>query len=462
MSFFKGGKSSSGSGEGSNIQLSNAIDSTSTETAASSFAIKQVNDKVETKADKIHNHDTEYYTKSEIDNSINSITDTVLSDQYKIKTSPEDVPSYLSSKVDNVTLSVEDNELKVKNVDGLIVGIANLNTWLSGTSDNIQNQIDGINSKLSSVTAGMSFIGKFETHAELMSVGIKKNGDLAVVLVDENKANGRSMYVYSENFGMWDFIGAFTFADEFIELTDTPNSYVGHNGKVLKVDEANNKVTFNNIDYSEIENKPSSTITQIDQSVQSSHSHPNKALLDTYNQTNIDISNAVTSTHVHSNKASLDKLGVNANGELTINGVVYTPKIPSKKYLYARRSGGDQVLEVGDTCIFSGNKRGDIPYDTTTGLFTLEAGKTYRVTVTASMLTEGYLSLHVTDFDNVEPHPNSAIWTDVTRDWREASAGSLEVVLMPSITKDFKVKVKSINGSSKLRAVYSVLVIQEL
>src|SRR5690625_4287918 len=249
----------------------------------------------------------------------------------------------------------------------------------------------------------MRYMGKFETYADLQNVSNTENGDLAVVLADENRSGGRSMYVYSVNFGMWEFIGEFTFTDEFLALQDTPDSYADADGKVVRV--AGERLVFDDVDYANLANKPSSTITQID--------------------------DAVAKRHEHNNADSLAKLGVNSNGELTINGVVYAPKteLPVKHRLYARRTGTEQTLTAGTTCIFNRKYGGDgIPYDTSTGVFTLEAGKTYRVFVTASIKTDGYVIMRlVSESGNaVTADNNQAIWMNVNptkQKWKETSHG---------------------------------------
>lgn len=288
------------------IQLSDAIDSTSETVAASSLAVKKLNDKVDTKADINHAHDSIYYQKSEVDNSINDVINTITAGQYMVKTSADDTPSYVEDKIDKVTLSFEDHELKVIGVDGLTIGIADVNSWLSGTSDNIQNQINDVKSNILSLTSGMKYLGKVETYADLASVGAKENGNVVVVLADESRGNGRSLYVYFEALTTWDFIGEFTFSNKFIEMTDTPDNYTGQNGKVIQVDEANNKLVFSNVNWNDISDKPSSTVTQIDQAVSSTHIHSNLPLLETYTQKNIDLANAVSKTHNHSNLSLLE------------------------------------------------------------------------------------------------------------------------------------------------------------
>src|SRR5690625_4278147 len=352
-----------------------------------------------------HNHDDRYYTKEEATNHVNFVRDLMEEEQGKIAAHVDDEPAYLDSKVDNVTAVVEGNELKVKSIDGLTIGVASINSWLSGTEDNIQTQIDSINDSLVALSSGMRYMGKFETYADLQAIATMEGGDLAVVLADETRGSGRSMYVYRDDLGVWDFIGEFTFSDEFIALKDTPSSYADADGKVVKV--AGNRLVFGEVDYANLTNKPSSTITDID--------------------------DAVAKSHEHNNAEDLAKLGVNESGELTINGVVYAPKSVQqpKQYLYARRTGSEQSLTAGTTCIFNRKYGGEgIAYDANSGVFTLEAGKTYRVFVTASIKTDGYVIMRlVTASDNaVTADNNQAIWMSVNpsnSNWKEASAGPL-------------------------------------
>lgn len=389
-----------------------------------------------------HNHDNNYYKKSEIDNALSYISQTLTESSHKVKLQNNDEPDYLSSKIDNVTIGIEGNELKVKSIDGLTIGVTQMSSWLSGTNGNIQNQIDSLNDLLSAVSSGMRFIGKFETKSDLLNINIKNNGDLAVVLADESQSNSRTMYVYSTDKGMWEFIGAFTFSDEFIALKDTPSSYEGSDGKVVKV--AGERLVFDDVDYADLANKPSSTITQID--------------------------DAVAKRHEHNNADSLAKLGVNSNGELTINGVVYAPKteMPVKQRLYARRTGSEQSLTAGTDCVFNTKYGGSgIPYNTSTGVFTLEAGKTYRVFVTASINTEGYVILHLVSASNnaVTSDNNRAIWMSVTpsnTNWKESSAGPLLAYITPTTTQGFKIRATSVSGVSALRHNYCALEIMEI
>src|SRR5690625_1246443 len=334
-----------------------------------------------------HNHDDRYNTKEDVQDIVNYTREQMQSEQGKVMTHADDEPAYLDSKVDNVTAVVEGNELKVKSIDGLTIGVASINSWLSGTDGNIQTQIDSINDSLVALSSGMRYMGKLETYSDLQSVTSMEGGDLAVVLAHESHRGGRSMYVYRDDLGVWDFIGEFTFSDEFTALKDTPTSYAGADGKVVKV--AGERLVFDDVDYGDITNKPTSTITQID--------------------------DAVAKRHEHNNADDLAKLGVNERGELTINGVVYAPKSDqrTKQYLYARRTESEQPLTAGTTCIFNRKYSGEgIAYDVNSGIFTLEAGKTYRIFVTASMNTEGYVILRLVSASNnaVTADNNQAIW----------------------------------------------------
>src|SRR5690625_23 len=91
-----------------------------------------------------HNHDDQYNTKGDVQDIIDFTRDQMKAEEGKVMAQAGDEPAYLDSKVDNVTAVIESNELKVKSIDGLTIGVASINSWLSGTEDNIQTQIDGL------------------------------------------------------------------------------------------------------------------------------------------------------------------------------------------------------------------------------------------------------------------------------------------------------------------------------
>ena len=59
------------------------------------------------------------------------------------------------------------------------------------------------------------------------------------------------------------------------------------------------------------------TETNLANAVSNSHSHSNKSLLDSYTQTEVNLADAVSKKHSHSNKTALDKISENASGRLT-------------------------------------------------------------------------------------------------------------------------------------------------
>lgn len=366
-----------------------------------------------------HNHDDKYYSKQDIDNA-----------------------GYLLAQPDGETVHVQGGELKAKTLTGLQLGVAQLNSWLSGTEGNIQGQIKDIYLTLAALSAGMRYRGKFETKADLQAVNNKENGDLAVVLADETRNDARCMYVYNASLGIWDFIGAFEFADAFTALTDTPNGY--DDGKVLR--SSANGLYYDVVRYNEIDGRPDRTKAQIE--------------------------GAVDKAHGHDNKYNLDKINEDASGVLTYNGERYVrvsdlPALQAKKLLFAYRSGSDQPLTAGTDCVFNTRHSGDIPYDTNTGIFTLEAGKLYRVEVAGSLYTGGWVILQLVNAEtnSIVNTIARGIWMDVNpsnTNWHESSAGPLKTYFIPSATRGYKIRATSVSGESSLRASYISLEVQEV
>lgn len=385
-----------------------------------------------------HNHDDRYYTKEQMDGNINNIAETL---QGRVKANETDTPDFLANKVDNITLSVEGNELKAKSLDGLALTPTQINALLIGSSSNLQNQIDSLDQKLLAFSGGMKLLGKLETKADLLAVVNPEHGHVGIVLVDETRDGARIMYVYNEDLGMWDYLGPLEFNDKFVGLTDTPNSY--NDGKVLR--SGVDSLYFDTIKYSEIEDKPQSTITQID--------------------------DAVSKRHEHSNKDKLDKISENTSEVFMYNGEQYVrmsdiPSLQAKQRLFAYRSG-NQDLSAGTDCVFNARLSGDIPYDASTGIFTLEAGKTYRVMVEGSLYTNGYVILQLVNAENNSIVNTIArgIWMDVNpsnTNWHESSSGPLKTYVTPATTRDYKIRATSVSGESSLRSNYMSLEVQEI
>lgn len=309
-----------------------------------------------------------------------------------VQVNDSDTPGYLIEKIDGVTVHIDGDKMIIKSVDGLEIGITEINTWLSGTSGNIQSQINEIQSILSTLSTGMEFLGKVETHADMTGIGSPDNGDLVVVLTDETKDNGRTLYIYSDTLGTWVFIGEFEFSDKFISLKDTPNTYTGQDGKVLKVDGINEQLVFDTVKWSDVEGKPDVLAIDIENAANNSHIHTNKDDIDrlSISDGKVAVDGVVPETHTHANKSDLDKIGTNTYGNLTVNGVEYRPYV-EKQWLNARNTVNKTI---GRGYVFTFDEvQGNIEYSN--GLFLLRKDKVYQITFTYHLLTSSVVRVHL-------------------------------------------------------------------
>src|SRR5690625_212552 len=415
-----------------------------------------------------HNLDDRYNTKEQVSAEIDFVRQQMIAGQGRVATSESDEPGYLESKVDNTTVEVEGSELVVKSMDGLTVGAADISTWLAGISDNVQTQIDDINDNLGAMTSGMHYRGRLETYAELQSSGNLNNGDLAVVLADETREGSRSMYVYNEANGIWEFIGAFTFSDRFTSLNDTPESLDGQDGKTLVA--RGGRVVLENVNYDDIVDKPESTITQIDDAVTKKHEHINGDLLDTYNQTNENISTAVARAHTHDNKISLDEIGDNGKGTLTYKGEEYVKKsdiiTPQKKTLSAYTNKEEKIYKSDFLKFHETLSGSDIPYDTTTGIFELEIGKKYEITVNLQTEVGGFLVFRVSKSDKSDFLFPTAVMYGARSSAVYGGSGTLNLIIQPTIETGTSFAIQTSPDSSDdyttVRRSRCSLVIKEL
>lgn len=147
---------------------------------------------------------------NETNTKINAIKDE------KVKMSSSDVDSkYLSELLDNVTIQNIDGKLVIKNIDGVTVGITNINT-LQGMTENIKTKFDALSN-------AMKYTGIVATKALLNVVTGMMAGDVKIVLTDETNQSKRITYVY--NGTIWDSLGEFTitvrdFSTDKINLTN--------------------------------------------------------------------------------------------------------------------------------------------------------------------------------------------------------------------------------------------------
>lgn len=78
------------------------------------------------------------------------------------------------------------------------------------------------------------------------------------------------------------------------------------------------------------------------------HTHSNKALLDTYAQTEADLADAVAKKHEHSNKAELDKIA--SGDKAKWDAAVQT--VTAGTGLKATKTGTDVAVDIDDTVVF--------------------------------------------------------------------------------------------------------------
>lgn len=157
-------------------------------------------------------------------------------------------------QADGTTITVDSNGvLKVVNVDGLTIGISDINTALDGITGSIKSELESLEETILEVATGMVYIGSYGTLALLQAVPDVKNGSLAVV-TNSNTDGSNDLYSYKESTSTWEKLGKFEFSENFIGLKDTPSSYENSNGKILKSN--GTAITFGDINYSELTGTP--------------------------------------------------------------------------------------------------------------------------------------------------------------------------------------------------------------
>lgn len=170
---------------------------------------------------------------------------------------------------------------------GLTATVTQLN-YLSGASANIQAQLNS----LSNMT---NFTGSVSTYADIATAyPTPANGDMVIVLADENHSNSTTVYIY--NGSSWIYSGPFN-----SEIRNFSTDPLNLNSEVTGT-LADARLSSNVV----LESDFSNTLANIDNAATLKHSHINKILLDTYDQTNANLTSAVTNIHNHSNKALLD------------------------------------------------------------------------------------------------------------------------------------------------------------
>jgi hypothetical protein len=148
--------------------------------------------------------------------SIGKIVNETIYDE-KVKMSASDTNAqYISDLLDGDTVQNVSGKIVVKNIDGVTVGVSNINT-LSGMTDNIKAKFDALSN-------AMKFTGIVSTKADLNTVVGMSSGDVKIVLADESNLNKKITYVYDGT--SWNSLGEFNitvrdFSTSPIQLSNT-------------------------------------------------------------------------------------------------------------------------------------------------------------------------------------------------------------------------------------------------
>ena len=256
--------------------------------------------------------------------------------------------------------SISDNEATNQRIDALLqTGVYSINGKTGNvilTTSDIENNsgyttIDFVNSSIATNTA--TFRGTYNSLAELEAyTGEKDNNDYAFVI--EIDAAGNTLYnryKYVDNKWTFEYTlnnSSFTEAqwaainsgitDSIIETVRTNITNL-QNDKVSKIDGKglstndftdayklqveNNTVARHKHDNKALLDTYTQTETNLADAVNKKHIHDNKALLDTYTQTETNLADAVNKKHVHNNKEILDGITASYTTEekAKLNGI---------------------------------------------------------------------------------------------------------------------------------------------
>ena len=138
-------------------------------------------------------------------------------------------------------------------------------------------------------------------------------------------------------------------------------------------------------------------------------------------------------------------------------------------YLSVQRTGSEQSgVQSGTDLIFNTKNSGNIAFNTTAGVASLSAGKTYRITVSTSWLnfsntTGGYVQFSVVDAISNNAISTAAEGTPVTQTGSTASSPIIDFIYTPSSNQTIKTRSLNSNGTANMRqSPYSGMTITQL
>jgi hypothetical protein len=148
-----------------------------------------------------------------------------------------------------------------------------------------------------------------------------------------------------------------------------PATGTTNNNKVLKAGSTAGSLSWGNVDWSELTNKPSSSVSSIDNAVTNSHTHSNKALLDTYTQTEANLADAVSKKHAQNTDNTLTSSSSNTiNTTGTGNIVDFKVNNTTKSSIdnngnFTGKSASADKLATARTITLTGDVTGSASFD---------------------------------------------------------------------------------------------------
>lgn len=138
-------------------------------------------------------------------------------------------------------------------------------------------------------------------------------------------------------------------------------------------------------------------------------------------------------------------------------------------YINTSRITANQTMTSGNDMIFNKIVSGNIPYDTSTGIYTLTAGKTYQLTVTPYFsdftdTTNGYIQyswVDATTSNRLDASVNGVVVPAVSA-INEHDPGTSSVIYTPSSNQTVKIRSMAALGSADLRFGYSTASIVQI
>ncbi len=158
---------------------------------------------------------------------------------------------------------------------------------------------------------------------------------------------------------------------------------------------------------------------------------------------------------------------INSTPSCSFNVTTYA--LTTVDYISASRSGTAQTVGVNTDLVINTVNSGNIPLDTTTGVFTLSANKTYRLTFQGqfngfSTTTSGFLFLEWVNASTNTALVSNAVTKFETQSYSFAEDMSqrLDIIYTPTVTTQVKIRATAANGTVNLPGSCNSVVIQQL